>query len=123
MAGAKGVVKSLKETSEIKGLDKFQKEREADAKIIRGKFVNRENKGASLTFHYKKYKGEPLKTYRLIDGNEYDLPIGVIKHLVNNCQVEESTNDVTLIDPNTYQPLYAKKMVPRFTFVTSEFLA
>lgn len=123
MAGAKGVVKALNDTSEKKGPDKFQKEREADAKIVRGKFINRENPGASLTFHYKKYKGEPLKTYRLIDGNEYDLPVGVIKHLVNNCQVEETTNEVTMIDPNTYEPLYANRKIPRFTFITSEFLA
>jgi len=118
--GAKGLVGSAN-TEENSSDYKFEKQREKDSKLVKGKFINREVPGGELTFHYRGHKGEPIKTYTLMDGNEYELPIGVVKNLLNGCQVEETTNEVILVDPNTYRPLYAKKMKPRFSFVTSEF--
>jgi hypothetical protein len=101
---------------------RWAKEREADARIVHGKFVNRECPGASTKFHYRKYAGEKVKTYLLHDGGEYDLPIGVIKHLVNDCSVEEGTSDVKYVDPNTGERQYGVKYKPRFSFVSSEFI-
>lgn len=95
--------------------------REKESKLVKGKFVWRECPGGTLEFHYKAFSGDPVKTYHLTDGFEYELPIGVIKHLVNNCQVEETTNKVKLLDPYSREPMYEKKLIPRFAFITSEY--
>ena len=52
--------------------------------IVKGIFKNIESPGTMLTFAFRKYK-EPIKTYYLMDGCEYDLPIEVVEHLNNNC--------------------------------------
>ena len=53
-------------------------------RIVKGIFKNLECPGTMLTFCFRKYK-EPIKTYYLMDGNEYDLPIEVIEHINSNC--------------------------------------
>lgn len=126
--GAKGVEKALKHEREIEESEeapryKFEDMRKNDSRIVKGKFVNRECPGGILSFHYKLYKGDPVTTYKLKDGMEYELPIGVVKHILNNCQVEEDTHTVKLVDPHTLQPLYDKRMIPRFAFISSEFVA
>lgn len=100
---------------------KILEQKKKDSKIVKGKFVWMECPGGTLEFHYKKYPGEKVKYYKLTDGYEYELPLGVVKHLLG-CEVEESTHDVKLVDPNTYQPLYDVKKSPRFAFVTSEYI-
>lgn len=99
---------------------KILEQQKKDAKIVKGRFVWMECAGGTLKFHYKKYPGEKIKTYQLTDGNEYELPLGVVKHLLS-CEVEETTNEVKLIDPNTYKPLYNSNKKSRFSFVTSEY--
>ena len=38
-----------------------------------------------MTFHYKKYKGDDVKTYTLEDGKRYEIPLMVAHHLNRNC--------------------------------------
>lgn len=123
MRKAKGIQKEAISKERVDPSYKFEEERKRDARLIKGRFVNRECPGANLSFHYKNYKGDKTVTYSLIDGKEYELPFGVIRHLVNNCQLEETTNKIKLVDPNTYKPLYESKLIPRFSFVSSEFVA
>ena len=63
----------------------WEKERLRDRTPIRGKFLLHESKNGSLSFTFYKYKGDPVESYTLIDGMEYTLPLGVVKHLNNNC--------------------------------------
>ena len=53
-------------------------------KQVKGIFKNIECPGTMLTFSFRKYK-EPIKTYYLMDGGEYELPIEVVEHLNGNC--------------------------------------
>lgn len=59
--------------------------REKDMRIVKGMFKYDELRGGVLKFHYKKYKEVPLKNYELVDGQVYDLPYMVAKHLNNHC--------------------------------------
>ena len=115
-------LKKVTETQDFAPVDYPWKEKMlADKKLVKGKFINRECPGGELKFSLRLYKG-PVEKYTLVDGREYELPLGVVKHLVNNCQREEDTDKPKMLDPYTGQPLYEKKMIPRFSFVTSEYL-
>lgn len=45
-------------------------------------FINNRDPGHTLEFHYHS-KTHPLKQYKLIHGQEYDLPVEIIDHLEN----------------------------------------
>lgn len=49
-------------------------------KIEKIVFRNDRDPGIPLEFHYSS-KTHPLKLYKLLDGQEYDLPVEVIEHL------------------------------------------
>lgn len=45
-------------------------------------FVNGRDPGYPLDFHYSS-KTHPLKIYKLLHGQEYDLPVEIVEHLEN----------------------------------------
>lgn len=103
----------------VKKTDRWEEDRKKGARPVSGRFVWRECPGGSFKFHFRGFPGDPVKTYELTDGQEYTLPVAVVKHLVNNCQVEETTNVIKQVDING-KPLYDKKMIPRFAFISNE---
>jgi len=94
-----GVINVLNKTSknkvDKKELEKIINKRRAyDEVLIKGIFHNKENPRSAtslgmLRFTFKLYKGEPATTYELYDGEEYELPRGVVNHLNKNCYYVE----------------------------------
>ncbi len=60
-------------------------QQEKDREIVKGIFRFHEVPGGQMEFVFKKYKGDKLEKYTLIDGQTYSLPLGVAKHLNTNC--------------------------------------
>lgn len=56
-----------------------------ESRLVKGIFRCHEPRGGSVTFSFKKYKWDPTKTYTLVDGHEYELPLAVARHLNQNC--------------------------------------
>jgi len=65
----------------------IQRRRKFDSEIVSGTFHYTQMPGGTLEFCYKKYKGDPIKKYSLVDGMHYDIPRGVANHLNDNCGV------------------------------------
>lgn len=64
---------------------KYNYLREKDKQKVRGKFIFHEVPGGSMAFSYGPiYKGDECETYTLQDGEVYELPLGVAKHLNKN---------------------------------------
>lgn len=63
----------------------FRKKQEVqknkDRRMVRGVFNFYEVPGGTLEFVYRKYKGDPIKKYALVDGEVSVIPFGVAKHL------------------------------------------
>lgn len=59
--------------------------RAKDNELVTGRFIYHELPGGCLEFVYRKYKGDPVDKYSLIDGGVYTIPIGVAKHLNTQC--------------------------------------
>lgn len=38
-----------------------------------------------MEFQYRKYKGDPIQKYSMKDGEVYEVPLGVARHLNTNC--------------------------------------
>jgi len=102
--------------------DAFDAERKADAKKIKGIFRDLEVKGGTLNFFFKKWPGDEIMPYSLTDGQEYDLPVGVIKHLNNIHYIEDSySKDLITTDGRPMKNPNPKK-VSRFSFTASEYI-
>ena len=60
-------------------------QRKKDREMVRGIFRFHEVPGGQMEFPFKKYKGDPLETFKMVDGAVYTIPLGVAVHLNTNC--------------------------------------
>lgn len=73
-----------------------------ESRVVKGTFRCHEPRGGSVKFVFRKYKWDPVKTYFLEDGKEYELPLSVARHLNQNCnygvhsQVMDSQGNPTI---------------------------
>jgi hypothetical protein len=94
--------------------------RKADHELVRGTFRFNEVTGGKLSFHFKKYKGDPIEKFTLVDGQEYELPLMVAKHLSDDgwYPVHETQQG-----PDGKSSTRIGQKVKRFDFVSKDFLA
>lgn len=100
-------------------------------KMVKGIFKNIECPGTMVSFPFRAYK-EPIKTYHLMDGGEYELPVELVEHLNKNCAYkvpswESSEGVVTTGQPANMpgQPAWQKKIakvISRFSFQPLEYV-
>lgn len=69
------------ETLAIKKKNSLEEKRVKDKELVRGRLNYNEVPGGTLDFSFRKYKGDPIIKYSLIDGEIYNLPRGVANHL------------------------------------------
>ncbi|MFW6121418.1 MAG: hypothetical protein ACOC80_11045 [Petrotogales bacterium] len=60
-------------------------QRDKDRELVKGIFRFYEVPGGTLSFPFRKYAEDNVEQYDLEDGKIYTLPLGVAKHLNNNC--------------------------------------
>ncbi|MGD8305146.1 MAG: hypothetical protein PVF17_00700, partial [Ignavibacteria bacterium] len=92
--------------------------RQEDHKKVRGVFRSLKPAGGSLSFYFRKYKGDPIEKYVLEDGKEYELPLMVARHLNEDCYEQDKAY---LLDANGDQIRSPGKRHHRFTFSQLEF--
>lgn len=76
-----------KEEKKITKLDlakKLEAMRERDNDLVAGIFRYLEHPRGTLRFRFKKYANDEYKAYELVDGQKYNLPRMVARHLNNN---------------------------------------
>jgi hypothetical protein len=110
--------------------------RERDKELVTGIFKNLEmpNSGATVSFGVKLYPGDQYTFYELVDGERYQLPRGVVRHLNTGCYIKEykhlpgefgtlgmraAVNDGRLKTPHT---MTAEKKLHRFAFQPLDFM-
>lgn len=63
---------------------KLLKQKEEDSQKVKGVFRYFEMPGGTLAFSYRCYKDEEVERYEMVDGQVYEIPLGVAKHLNKN---------------------------------------
>lgn len=109
----------LTEQEKKEASEKIEKARKEDAKLVRGVFKNLECPGGDVQFAYHAYKGEPTRVYHMIDGREYEIPVGVAKHINRQCKYKKSKY---LVDKDGNKMLTADTPIERYQFVSGEFM-
>lgn len=115
-------LKEVIKTDEAVPEYRWEQQRKEESRLIKGVFQDHEKKGGSVSFFFKKFKGDPIKQYDLVDGHEYELPLSVVKHLNSNCCYMQDSYLDGLSDPMG-RPLKNPnpKKVHRFSFKPLEY--
>lgn len=98
--------------------EEMKKMREKDHKLVKGIFRCYEPRGGSMTFSFKKYKGDEVLKYTMVDGDIYDIPLMVAKHLNQQCFYPKHTH---VLDSNGHPSVEVGKKVQRCSFESLEF--
>jgi hypothetical protein len=98
---------------------KLQYMRDRDREVVKGRFKYYDCPGGEMKFSFKKYKGDSIEKYTLIDGQIYSLPLGVIKHLNKDCFY---TVHQYAMDTDGRATQVIGKKIQRCEFVPMEFI-
>lgn len=79
---ARGTAGNARKKTSAAEIDALRKE---SSKKVKGIFRCFEPKGGEVTFVYREFKGDPIVRYTMRDGEEYEIPLGVARHLNKNC--------------------------------------
>jgi len=101
-----------------KASEMIENARKEDSKLVKGMFKNLEVKGGDANFPYRKYRGEPLRLYNFQDGETYEIPLGLAKHINNNCKRKRRTHVLDINGRRTEAP---GKHEQRYEFVSTDF--
>lgn len=100
--------------------EEMRKERDRENKTVKGVFRCFEPPGGSFKFSFKKYAGDPVKTYTMVDGETYEVPLMVAKHLNTNCWYPRHSH---VMDANGNPTVDVGKKVRRCSFESLEFFS
>jgi hypothetical protein len=99
-------------------INDLKKEREKDHKMVKGIFRCYEPLGGSFTFCFKKYKRDQTLKYTMIDGETYNVPFMIAKHLNSNCWYPVHSH---ILDENGKPSIGLGKKIKRCSFESMEF--
>ena len=114
MAEKKLTKNSTKE--EIKKELKYRRDR--DRQNVKGIFRFNECEGGTLSFVYRAYKEDQVERYDLVDGQIYELPLGVARHLNTNVWYPQHAY---LMDKDGKPQMQINKKINRASFQSLEF--
>lgn len=92
--------------------------RKEESRLVKGIFQDNELKAGSITFPFKKYPGDRIEEYTLHDGQEYTLPLAVVRHLNSGCAYH---GHHFVLDAQGL-PTKSSKKTHRFSFKEAEFM-
>ena len=98
--------------------DELKKLVEKDHKMVKGIFRCYEPRGGSFTFSFKKHKGDQILKYTMADGEIYEVPMMVAKHLNQNCWYPRHSH---VLDVNGNATVDRNTKVKRCSFESLEF--
>ncbi len=65
--------------------DKIYRKWKEESQLVKGIFRSRESVGGNVKFCFRKYKWDRTEWYIMFDGETYEVPLGVARHLNQNC--------------------------------------
>ena len=96
--------KDEKKLTKVDVAKKLESMRARDNELVSGVFRYREHAGGTLRFRFKKYARDAYRAYELKDGERYQLPRMVVRHL--NQEVHYKSYQHLSSDPNVYAGMH-----------------
>lgn len=100
-------------------IDKRKYTRDKYREKVKGIFRFYEVPGGTMKFVYKEFKEDPIEFFTLTDGEIYELPLGVAKHLNKNCWYPKHAH---ILDADGKPRVDVGKKIRRCSFQSLEFV-
>jgi len=115
--------RNLSTEEKKKASELIEKHRKEDNKLVKGVFKNVEAPGGDVSFAYRMYKGDPARVYHFVDGETYEIPIGVAKHINRTCKYSRKKYPHILTKDlgGNWSPI-ADKPVERYQFISNDYM-
>lgn len=98
--------------------DRIKDQQKEESRIVKGRFQCFQPVGGTVQFSFKKYKDDPVTTYTMKDGEIYEVPLSVARHLNQNCRYP--VNALSM-NADGSQKTDVGRYVPRMSFTPLEF--
>lgn len=108
-----------KTTTPTKQVPNLKYQHDKDQEKVKGIFKFYEVPGGSMSFVFKVYKEDPVARYDFVDGQVYNIPLGVAKHLNKNGWYPMHVHSV---DENGKPLARIGQKIRRFGFQSLEFV-
>lgn len=125
-----GMVKEVANSVQERGFERFsekdrvkmEKLRKEEARTVKVRYINYRGQNERLTKPYMRWAGDPIRTYHLIPGHEYTLPMGFVTEVNSNAGLATRSekldrNDRPLLKDG--QPEKIHELVPVMSFKES----
>lgn len=86
-AAAQPAYRSRREEMIAEGKRRWEALEWEESKLVKGKFVYNECPTGLFKFSYAKF-GPEITTYEMLDGETYEIPLAVARHLNTNCSYD-----------------------------------
>lgn len=71
--------------------EKYEKQKKADQKMVKAQFLIPYREGGEEEFCYCKYYDDPIFQFRGRDGDVYEVPMGMVRYVNENCTIRPHT--------------------------------
>ena len=109
----------LEKKTESPMADKFKEARKENSRMVRGVFRFHEVPGGTMKFVFREFPGDPVANYAMTDGQEYEVPLGVAKHLNKDCWYPQHQH---IVDARGNPIVSEGKKVRRCSFQSLDFM-
>jgi hypothetical protein len=100
---------------------KLNEQHKKNSKLVKGIFKNLECKGGIAQMHYREFPQDEIMYYTFEDGKAYDIPLGLAKHINNNCAI--APHDYLIdVDGNKLVGPNKSKAQQRYEFISTEYM-
>lgn len=101
--------------------EKLNEKYKEESKLVKGIFKNLECSGGKVEFPYKKYPQEEVTIFTFEDGKTYDIPLGLARHINQNCRLPPHVR-IKNLDGDDVITKDMSKGQQRYEFISTEYM-
>lgn len=118
MAWKKQKAEAAKVVCDAPDDDKVYRMWKEESQLVKGIFRMHEPAGGMVRFPFRKYKWDQVQWYTMQDGETYEVPLAVARHLNQNCSYAVHSH---ILDGQGNPTVNMNKMKSRMNFESTEF--
>lgn len=111
--------KALSAEKKREAEERNKKLHQEESRLVKGVFKNLEAPGGRLEFAFKAFPQDPIRIYEFEDGQSYEVPLCVAKHINNTCNEKAHR---WLTDSEGRKTIDVARSRQRYQFLSTEFM-
>lgn len=94
-------------------MEKLRKEEQKEVDVMFRCYLPQ---GGSAEMFYRKFPGERIRFYKFFDGKKYKVPLGLVRHVNENCRYKIEEENLDILDADG-KPMTQRNERIRYEFI------